>query len=341
MSKEGRRIVAARSVVALVCRVAAFLQPKRIMRNGYSEDSARNRVVDSDSTLCRPRVLVAVLVVFVFFVTASFSGFTDAAESGRGELITQQGGITLTVYTYHPGGCVSRGLMLVFHGARRNADDYRDYTRRFARRACLSVYAPLFDRERFKSWQYQRGGIIRKGVMQPPDEWTVSVVRHLVQWALAREGGVDKPVYLFGHSAGGQFLSRVAAYAPSTRVRRLVVMNPSTHVWPATDELIPFGFGWFPKPVVALKQYLRLPVTIYLGSEDTGSRNLYRNAAADRQGANRLERGINAFNAGRALARGEGWDFNWKLVIASGVGHSLGRMLRAPEADRAFGLDDP
>ena len=65
-----------------------------------------------------------------------------------------------------------------------------------------------------------------------------------------------------------------------------------------------------------------------------------RNAAADRQGANRLERGRNAFEAGRALAREEGWEFNWKLAIAPGVGHSFGRMLRARESDSAFGLED-
>ena len=161
-----------------------------------------------------------------------------------------------------------------------------------------------------------------------------------MQWALAQEGGDDKAVYLFGHSAGGQFLSRVAAYAPPRRVRRFVVMNPSTHVWPSINEIIPFGFGWFPKPIVSLRRYLSLPVAIYVGSEDTGSKNLYRNAAADRQGVNRLERGRNTFNAGRALAREEGWDFNWKLVIADGVGHSFGRMLRAREADSAFGLQN-
>ena len=285
--------------------------------------------------------LLPCFVAFAFCLTVSLPIAADAAEAGRGELTAEIGGTTLKVFTYRPGGCVSRGLLLVFHGARRNAADYRDLVRRFARRVCLNVYVPRFDRERFRSWRYQRGGVIRRDVVQPPDEWTVTLVQPLMQWALAQEGGVDKAVYLFGHSAGGQFLSRVAAYAPPSPVQRFVVMNPSTHVWPSTDELIPFGFGWFPKPVDSLKRYLSLPVTIYLGSEDTGSKNLYRNAAADRQGVNRLERARNTFNAGRALATEEGWDFNWNLVIADGVGHSFGRMLRAREADSAFGLEDP
>ncbi len=277
---------------------------------------------------------------FASVVAASSPTSVDAAEPGRGELSAELGGTTLTVFTYHPPACVSRGVLLLFHGARRNAADYRDLVRRHARRVCLNVYVPRFDRERFKSWQYQRGGVIRRGVVRSPDEWTVSLVQPLVQWARDREGGAGEPVYLLGHSAGGQFLSRVAAYSPPAGVRRFVVMNPSTHVSPDVDELIPFGFGWFRKPVASLKRYLSLPLTIYMGSEDIGSKNLYRNAAADRQGANRLERGRNTFNAARALAREKGWEFNWKLVIAPGVGHSFGRMLRAREAESAFGLED-
>ena len=283
------------------------------------------------------------LVVLIFFLSGLYLLSAEGAESGSGELTTVQRGISLSVFTYRPEGCASRGVLLVFHGVSRNADKYRDLARPFARRACLSVYAPRFERERFKSWQYQRGGIVRRQIPESPDEWTVSLVQGLVNWALEREGGGGKHVYLFGHSAGGQFLSRVAAYAPPTGVRRFVIVNPSSHVWPSLEEPIPYGFGefpgWFPKPVLSLKRYLSLPVTIYLGSEDRGSRSLLRNWAADRQGLNRFERGKNAFRIAQALAREKGWDFNWKLVIALGVGHSARWMLHDPEVANAFELD--
>lgn len=190
----------------------------------------------------------------------------------------------------------------------------------------------------------RRGGIVRRQIPESPDDWTVSLVQGLVNWALEREGGPGKPAYLFGHSAGAQFLSRVAAYAPPKDVRRFVVANPSSHVWPSLEEAIPYGFGgfpsWFPKPVLSLKRYLSLPVTIYLGSEDIGSRRLSRKAAAVRHGVNRFARGENAFHAAQELAREKGWAFNWKLVIALEVGHSARRMLSAPEAEDAFGIQD-
>ena len=288
------------------------------------------------------RYMLLILSAFLVLLCSPSGG--ETRSPGRGHLTADLRGIRLSVFTYRPGGCDPWGVLLVFHGQTRNADDYRDHARRFARRTCLSIYAPRFDRERFKGWQYQRGGIVRRQIPESPDDWTVSLVQDLMKWALEWEGGGEKPVYLFGHSAGAQFLSRVAAYAHAPGVRRFVVANPSSHVWPSLEESIPYGFGdfpgWFPKPVLSLKRYLSRPVTIYLGSEDTGSRSLSRKSAAVQQGANRFERGENAFQAAQAMAREMGWDFNWKLVIATGVGHSARRMLSAPEAEDAFGLRD-
>ena len=152
----------------------------------------------------------------VFFMTALLPLPTNGAEPGSGELTTEQRGLTLSVFTYRPPGCAPRGVLLVFHGNSRNADDYRDYSRPFADKSCLTVYAPLFDRERFRGWRYHRGGVIRRDVIQWRYNWTVSIIQDLAKWALALEGGADRPLYLFGHSAGGQFVSRVAAYAPFT-----------------------------------------------------------------------------------------------------------------------------
>ena len=280
-------------------------------------------------------------VALVSLMTGLLAVSGDTAEAGSGQLTTAQGGYNLDVFTYRPAECTPRGVLLVFHGNSRNADDYRDHARLFADRSCLTVFAPHFDRERFRSWAYHRGGVIRRGAIRWRSEWTVSMIQGLAQWALAQAGGSDKALFLFGHSAGGQFVSRVAAYAPPAGVRRFVVANPSSHVWPSLDESVPYGFGSFPEEAAALKSYLYQPVTIYLGSRDTGSRLLTQTPGAVRQGENRLERGRNTFNAARDIAREKGWKFNWKLVIASGVGHSARQMLRAPEVYSAFDLNVP
>jgi hypothetical protein len=55
-----------------------------------------------------------------------------------------------------------------------------------------------------------------------------------------------------------------------------------------------------------------------------------------RQGDDRLERGRFVYNEAKKVAESKGWAFNWELVIADGVGHTYGGMLRAPEMNQAF-----
>ena len=182
---------------------------------------------------------------------------------------------------------------------------------------------------------------MRRGRVQPHAQWTVSLIEDLTSWARREESWPDAPLYLFGHSAGGQFLSRVAAYAPPQGVKRFIIANPSTYVWPSLDEDAPYGLGGLFPPEEAekrLRQYLEQPVTLFLGTKDTGSRNLTMTGAAKRQGKHRLARGENVFAAARALARSKGWTFNWRIVHAPGVGHSATHILNAPQAAKAFVL---
>ncbi|MER8409522.1 hypothetical protein NKH16_33655 [Mesorhizobium sp. M1307] len=213
----------------------------------------------------------------------------------------------------------------------------------------MIVFSPLFDEERFPSWKYQRGGVIHYSVIQPKDQWTVGYVKGLVSWARVREGLPAAPYYLFGHSAGGQFISRVAAYSLADG-NRLVVANPSTYVLPSLAEAAAYGFGCAPSSngpqclysstevTQQLKAYLALPMTIYLGEDDTGDENLSESAAAMRQGATRLERGEFTFELAQAVATANGWPLNWRLLILPGVGHSASDMLRSDQAEQAFGL---
>jgi hypothetical protein len=141
-----------------------------------------------------------------------------------------------------------------------------------------------------------------------------------------------------GHSAGAQFLSRVAAFAP-TEARRIIIANPSTHVFASLEIDAPFGLGGVYREQEAeaqLRRYLAEPITILLGAEDTGEKDLNETPDAMAQGRTRLERGRNAYNAARREAQSRNWAFNWRLSIVPGVGHSARRMYRSREAAREF-----
>ena len=246
------------------------------------------------------------------------------------------GDITMTAFTYRPN-CPNPSLLLVFHGVGRQPELSRKSAHPVADRLCMLVVAPLFDKEQFPAGSYQRGGLTRRGVVQDPSRWTGNVVNDLVAW-VRRQEGRKMDVYLLGHSAGGQFLSRVAAFVP-TDAKRIVIANPSTHVFPSLTVDAPFGIsGVFPKSKAEaeLRRYLAQPVTIFLGTADLGDENRNDSPEARAQGATRYERGLNVFRAGEKLAASRGWTFNWRLVEVPDVGHSANKMFSSKEAVKAL-----
>lgn len=255
-----------------------------------------------------------------------------------GEQTATVDGQSFRVFTFRPTGCEIAGILVVFHGVDRNADVYRDDAIPIAQRYCLLTIAPLFEQERFPGWRYQRGGVVHADRLQPEVDWTTGLVPGFVAWAQSRAGRPDLPYMLIGHSAGAQFLSRVAAYQPGS-ARRFVIANPSTWVRPRLDIAAPYGFGPpFPlaKAEPALRRYLALPITVLLGADDTGSRNLSDTEEAEAQGATRVERGRAVFAEAEQTARTHGWPFNWRLSIVPGTGHNARRMFVAPGAFEAL-----
>ena len=281
------------------------------------------------------------LVSLFAILLLSFITVVDARQFGSGLDVAIVRGVPITVYTYRPTGCVKPALLFVFHGTGRTAEGYRDSARTLADKACLLVFAPLFDKERFPNWTYHRGGIVHDGNIVPRERWTVDIVSALVDWARKSEDRPDAPYYLFGHSAGGQFLSRVAAFAPPGDAERIVIANPSIYVLPSLEEPVPYGFAGLFDGSAAEEQisaYLALPITIYLGADDTGDKDLLETEVALRQGKNRFDRGKYIFREAQLSAKKNGRAFSWKLVVVPGVGHSARSMLELDQIMDAFGF---
>ncbi|KAB0633276.1 hypothetical protein WT67_28115 [Burkholderia stagnalis] len=243
-------------------------------------------------------------------------------------------GVDLPVFTYRPAQCAPSTLLVVFHGVQRNGAAYRDHAIPLAERLCAIVVAPQFDAARFPRDVYQYGGASAAHGLSRDPRQPRGLVAPLVGWARQASGIAAPSVVLLGHSAGAQFLDRVAAYgAPD--VARIVIANPSTWVMPSVTDAAPFGFGGVGTARDAddaLRAYLAQPITVLLGTADTGNRHLVRGRMADAQGPTRHARGLHAFQAARAAAESRGWAFGWRLVEVPGVGHDATRMFASPEA---------
>jgi poly(3-hydroxybutyrate) depolymerase len=270
---------------------------------------------------------------------------TDANDAsipvGKSVVETRFGEVTLKLFTYKPKDFDDGPLIMVFHGVLRNADEYRDDSVEMGDRFRAMIVAPLFDSDTFPKPMYQFGGIVRNGQATPREEWTGQYVNRIAKNIRLRERRPDMPLYLIGHSGGGQFLVRTAAFV-QTDARRIVAANPGTQLFPSLMAQFPFGFGGLPEELQTdqqLKTYLAQPLTIFLGTKDV-ERDEYLDVtpAADAQGKNRFERGQNAFATAKKLASDRGWDFGWKLVIADEIEHDHTKMFNHARCANAFDL---
>jgi dienelactone hydrolase len=295
-------------------------------------------------------------LVLAALVLSGLPGGSVAAQTppaaippGTSAMDATIGGTPLRIYTYRPEGCPIRTLLLVFHGVGRNADGYRDHAIPLADATCGVVVAPLFDRARFPTNIYQHGGVAdAAGNAVPSGRRSIDLVAPLAAWGRAATGapsqGADLRLVLIGHSAGAQFLSRVAAFAPPPGAAAFVIVNPSSWVMPSAETRIPFGFGGLGSQAAseqALKAYLALPITALLGEADEGTFELEMDAPAMTQGANRLARGRNAFRSASETAAQHGWAFGWRLSEIPGVGHSAAKMFASPQAVFALSPRSP
>lgn len=270
-----------------------------------------------------------------------------ASSKSHGSMVETAmiGGQPIRLHLYRPRRCDAAPgpVLLVFAGYERNAEEYLRRARWIARAQCMTVVAPALDRERFPRLRYQRAGMSGRGGTGDADACMGRLLRELVVWTRERLQRPDAPMALFGHSAGGQMLSRVMAYCPLPDLHRVVIANPSSYVAPSLLERAPFGFASVADiraREAQLARYLAQPITVYLGDADTGDDRLDTSRAAQRQGGTRIERGRNIFAAAQTMAATRGWPFGWRLVVATGVGHSSRDMLRAPEVVQALERDD-
>ncbi|MGI9433869.1 MAG: hypothetical protein ACR2Q4_03415 [Geminicoccaceae bacterium] len=267
----------------------------------------------------------------------------ETTGSDRLERATARlGGETLDIVTYRGRSNACQALVIMFAGRSRDAEGLVRKARTLAERNNFAIVAPEMDRERFPTWRYHRAGVAQRTVMQPREHWIGPIVNDLIAWARRWTALPSVGTILFGHSAGGQLLSRVAAYCPPTDIDRIVISNPSVYVAPSLTEMAPHGFAKLfgsEEALIRLQSYVAQPISIYLGCDDIGAKDLVGNPAARRQGMHRLERGRSVFRQAEALARTQGWHFGWRLVEVANVGHSSRGMLAAPEVLTALGIE--
>lgn len=294
-----------------------------------------------------PRVLLRAACLLVLMPLAGQAhDLTPFQEPGRSHVLHEDvspaGTETINIETYVPQACADTRCPLVIslHGLLRNAASARDNWVEAADRHGLIIAAPHFDKERFPTRLYQQGG-----VQEEPNraKWVYSVIERFYDRALKSGRVTDTGYVLFGHSAGAQFVHRMALLMPEARFSTAIIANAGYYTLPVGKEAAggfsyPYSLDGTPATEASTKAAFAKPMLIMLGDQDTDPNHsqLNKSKGAEAQGSNRFARGQNFTQVAAAEAKRLGVASPWREGVVPGVGHEQGKMANAA-AQALFG----
>ncbi|ALM85087.1 hydrolase [Bordetella sp. N] len=231
-----------------------------------------------------------------------------------------------TLQTYRPYGYTpDRPVVIVQHGVLRNGDDYRDFWIPAADKHKLLIVALTFSNEIWPGVEsYNNGRVFTAGGnVRPVDGWTYVLPKRVFADLREAEITTTEQAYLFGHSAGGQFVHRLMSSQSHAPFQAVTAGNPGWYTLPTFDHRYPEGLDGVGLTEDHLVRLLAYPMTLLAGDQDiaTNDPNLPSDPAALRQGPHRYARAHHYFEAGRLEAERRGVPFNWKLISVPGIGH--------------------
>lgn len=267
------------------------------------------------------------------------------------------------VYYHRPSSFdATSPILIVVPGAGRNADEYRDSWIDASDEYGVLVLSPSYAEEDYDPAAYHLGGVIRNlelrnlndstpGVYRLADEdivyevnpdrsgWLFSDFDRLFESVVDAVQSTQTEYDLFGHSAGGQIVHRMAIFHPLSRARRMVAANSGFYTVPDARTPLILGIANAPLTAENLKLAFSEPLILLLGELDDAyeSRGQHLSTPlADSRGIGRLARGKYFFQRSRAIARELDTDFRWQIEVVPGVGHDF-RLMADAAASLLYG----
>ncbi|MES9942365.1 MAG: DNRLRE domain-containing protein [Candidatus Thiodiazotropha sp. 6PLUC2] len=239
------------------------------------------------------------------------------------------------VWYYYPENFSTGSNQVIFamHGANRDATNAIARWQPFADQYGALIIAPEFSRLHYpKAADYNRGRVLNSnGDLLPFSDWTYASIEEIFDQVIRLIPGAPKRYSIQGHSAGGQFVQRMALLTDNFRIKSAVTANPGWYLLPDRNDRYPCGIANFSKHAIDLKTAYARNLVITLGTEDNDPNAplLNHGSCAEMQGSNRYDRGRFFYEYARKDALNRGLTFNWKLVEVEGVGHSANGMVKA------------
>lgn len=248
-------------------------------------------------------------------------------------------------------------ILMVVPGAGRNGDDYRDSWIETSEKYGVLIISPSYPEKEYNYGDYHLGGIVKdlnllkgvsfkKGTNQVhidenaiefninnnKEDWIFNDFDRLFKIIKKSTNSNQNKYDMFGHSAGGQILHRLALFSPNSKADRILASNSGTYTLPDYSISFPFGMENVGIQQNRLKKSFKKKLVLFLGELDNESETrgrILRSETADKQGTNRLDRGKNFYTFCKDFSENSGMKFNWKLELIANVGHDQQKMAEA------------
>lgn len=240
-------------------------------------------------------------------------------------------GPPVPVWYLRPEGTLATApIVFVMHGVRRDADRYLSEWVDTARENGFVVVVPEFTSKAFPGAAgYNFGGAFTEdGKEVPRAQWSYAAIEPIFD-AMRQVEQLSAPKYwLFGHSAGAQFVHRFAMLGLGKRMQAAISANAGSYMLPTRDVRWPFGVAGSPGGEFNFGHAFASSMVLLLGDADNDPAHpsLPHQPEADAQGPHRFARGQNFYSKARSAAEREKLQFAWSCVIAPGVAHENGKM---------------
>ena len=285
-------------------------------------------------------VKCVVLMVATWLATEAMAATPIPDGKWRFQFVDKRGQADrpLDVYTYRPKRCDSKcPIVFVMHGVKRNGSQYRDDWELIADKYRILVVAPTFHQKLWpRAAAYNLGDL---EAQSDREKWAYSAIEHLFDEVRDGHNGYA----IFGHSAGGQFVQRMALFRPDNRATVMAAANPGWYTMPewrsdkAADSF-PYSLVGSRVGVAELRQALGKRFILLAGEKDNDpdDENLNKSSGAMKQGETRVERAENFFKAATTAANDLGVKLAWEFVEVPETAHDGAAMGRAA-AEAMFG----
>lgn len=228
----------------------------------------------------------------------------------------------MRIFYYKPSGFTADSeIFFILHGYGREADKSLYAAAVSAETFNYLLVVPEYSFKLFPTWEEYNYGNARK---KPKELWTYFMNDRLFQLVKRLTKSRQEKYYLFGHSAGSQFVHRQLIVGASNYIEKAFAANAGEYAMPVLGEdAFPWSISGLSLSMEELQKLFSVDLYVLLGEEDVlKDKYLAQGDVFDKQGRTRVERGKTFYKTGKDEAERLGLDFNWKLVTVPHVGHS-------------------